>query len=84
MVVSFPEGVKKRDVITASKLIGEMIFRDKGFQSYYGVHTSTDNLHIHFCINAVSYLTGKKWHTNHGEFEVFKEEVKTLAEKCVS
>lgn len=83
MIVSFTKGVKLNSVISASKHIGEMLFREKGFQCYYGVHTSTDFLHIHYCINAISYMNGKKWHTNRKEFWEFNEEVRWLANKCI-
>lgn len=32
-----------------------------GFQVIFGVHDNTDNLHIHFVVNTVSYYTGNKF-----------------------
>lgn len=32
----------------------------KEFQNVYGLHEDTDNIHIHFAVNSVSYCTGKK------------------------
>ena len=32
-----------------------------GFQVIFGIHDNTDNLHIHFAVNTVSYYTGKKF-----------------------
>ena len=85
MVVSFPIGTQVNSVISASRQIGEMLYREKGFQCYYGVHTKSKSkhLHIHFCINALSYVTGKKWHANKEEFEEFIDEVRTIAQICV-
>ena len=31
------------------------------YQSVYGVHTDTDNLHIHFAVNTVSFIDGKMY-----------------------
>lgn len=32
-----------------------------GFQVIFGIHDNTDNLHIHFAVNTVSYYTGNKF-----------------------
>lgn len=74
MVVSFEENFRNPDVvIQASKAIGEEIFQK--YQVFYGVHSSTDNLHAHFAINAVSYMDGKKWHMSRPELQAFKEKL---------
>lgn len=31
------------------------------YQSVYGLHTDTDNLHLHFAVNTVSYKSGKMY-----------------------
>lgn len=31
------------------------------YQSVYGLHTDTDNLHLHFAFNTVSYKSGKMY-----------------------
>lgn len=51
--------------ISVKKLAEEMAFDfyRNGFQVYYGVHKKdecTNNLHIHFAINTVNYITGNK------------------------
>lgn len=71
MVVSFPEDENNIQLVKqAAKAVATEIFRR--YQVFYGVHTSTENLHIHFAINAVSYIDGKKWHMNKSDFKDFK------------
>ena len=38
-----------------------MFYRSR-FQVVFSVHEETDNLHIHFAINTVSFIDGKKLH----------------------
>ena len=72
MIVSFPEEVKDLQYVKHSaKAVAAEIF--KRHQVFYGIHASTENLHIHFAINAVSYIDGRKWHMNKTEFEGFRE-----------
>lgn len=74
MVVSFPEKVKDPQTVEqAAKVIAEEIF--KKYQVFYGVHNNTQHLHIHFAINAVSYMDGKKWHMSKPELHNFKEDL---------
>lgn len=35
-------------------------------QIIYGIHLDTDNLHIHFAMNTVSYRDGKRYASNRG------------------
>ena len=71
MVVSFPEDEKNIQFVKqAARAVASEIFRR--YQVFYGVHTSTENLHIHFAINAVSYIDGKKWHMSKSELREFK------------
>ena len=65
MIISFPEEITDTDlVIYIAKLITKKIYNN-GYQVYYGIHSSTDNLHIHIFINAISYyINGKKFHFN--------------------
>lgn len=43
-----------KDAKNASDLIGTQ------YQNIYGLHENTDNVHVHFAINSVSYISGKK------------------------
>lgn len=76
LIVSFPESIDDCNVvILAAHAIADMILKEMHFQSFYGIHTSTENLHIHFGINAVNYKSGKKWHQNNNEFRVFRKRI---------
>lgn len=74
MVVSFPESFEENrdgeliDLVAHS--VANVLFVD--YQTFYAVHTSTDNLHIHFAFNAISYRNGKKWHKSLKEFKEFR------------
>lgn len=51
--------------ISVEKLAEKMAldFYKEGFQVYYGVHKkdcSSNNLHIHFAVNTVNFITGNK------------------------
>lgn len=46
-----------------------------GFQVIFGVHDNTDNLHIHFVINTVSYCTGKKISRSSYEIQGMKKDM---------
>lgn len=79
MVVSFDAEVDDRNfVILAADTIASLIFEEMHFQVFYGVHTSTDHMHIHFAINAVNYMSGKKWHQNYAETEEFKKQIRNI------
>ena len=75
MVVSFPVGFSCPDSFIAevADSIGQDYHQD--YQTYYAVHDSTDNLHIHFAINAVNYKTGKKWHKNKKELLQLRHDI---------
>ncbi len=74
MIISFPHQMSDRNlVILIADAVSDMIFEEMHYQVFYGVHTSTDNLHIHFAINAVNYKSGKKWHQSNAETRKFTE-----------
>ena len=46
----------------------EDILKNDGFQVYYGVHkkdSHSSNIHIHFAVNTVNFITQKKRHENY-------------------
>lgn len=49
------------------------------YQTIFAVHENTDNLHIHFVFNSVSYVTGKKWSLNDKEWHQLKEAIESKA-----
>lgn len=48
------------------------------FQILYGIHEDTDNLHIHFILNTVSYIDGKKFNEGFMETRALKEHVNNI------
>ncbi len=79
LIVSYPEDMKeKAAILHAAEQIADMLFENH--QVFYGIHTSTENWHIHYAINAVSYNMGKKWHQSKNEFKEMKEKICRLAE----
>lgn len=81
MIVSFEETLDNPDiVIQASKAIGNRL--SQKYQVFYGIHASTDNLHTHFAINAVSYADGNKWHMSSPELSALKGNILELV-NCV-
>lgn len=56
------------------------------FQIIYAVHEDTENLHIHFVMNMVSYIDGKKYEGGRQDYYLFQQHVrKTLKDNgCLS
>ena len=75
MIVSFPRNYSynERFIIETANSIAKKCF--PYHQSFYAVHDATDNLHIHFAINAVNFKTGKKWHKSKDEFANLKNDI---------
>ena len=81
MVISFPSQYKcdLPCTIKIAKVIAKIIFKD--YQIFYGIHTDTNNLHIHFAINAVNYRTGKKFHTSKADLAQMRADILNLVNK---
>ena len=81
MVISFPSQYKcdLPCTIKIAKVIAKNIFKD--YQIFYGIHTDTNNLHIHFAINAVNYRTGKKFHTSKADLAQMRADILNLVNK---
>lgn len=45
-------------------------------QVVFALHEDTDNPHIHFAVNKVNYITGKKYHQQHKDYI----KIRTIAE----
>lgn len=50
----------------------------QGFQVVFGIHTDTDDLHMHFIINSVSYINGKKINMGPMELQWMKNMVQQM------
>ena len=50
--------------------IGEKVAEKigKSYQVVFAVHENTENIHIHFIMNAVSYVDGKRYRGTHEEY----------------
>lgn len=78
-ILSFDEAVKdpKKLYKIGLEIMDEFF---DGYQTIFAVHEDTDNLHIHFVFNSVSYVTGKKWCPKHKEFYHFKKNIECKAD----
>ena len=67
-VIHFWVSFEKQEILSVEEYlhIGYMIadFFDENYQIIFALHENTDNDHLHFVVNTVSYKTGKKlrWH----------------------
>ena len=52
----------------------------KGFQLIYAIHSSTDNIHIHYAINRVNIINGHKTHWSKSDFLYIRNLVTRFAE----
>lgn len=78
-IVSFPSSVEDANCVKLAAVEIARIFSGQ-YQVYYGVHEDEENLHIHFAMNAVSYVDGKKWHKNKRELEKLEAGMRKRAE----
>lgn len=77
-VLSFDETLKDpKKVYEVGLEIMDGFFDE--YQTVFAVHENTNNLHIHFVFNSVSYVTGKKWCLKNKDFYLFKEDVECMA-----
>ena len=53
------------------------------YQVYYGIHEDEAHLHIHYAINAVSYVDGKKWHKSRKEIEKLEAQMRERAKEVL-
>lgn len=82
VIISFPLYMDDVNVAKiVAEAISEYIFEE--YQVVYAVHEKIGNLHIHFAINPVSYMTGKKWHMSSVEFMEWKKCVLEIVNGCL-
>lgn len=51
------------------------------YQIIYGLHENTDDLHIHFVMNTVSYVDGKMYREGYSDFNTLKALVDNIVAK---
>ena len=68
MIISFVENEVTTD--EAFKIIGEFAneYLGKEYEAVYAVHDNTDHIHGHIIFNSVSFLTGKKYRYEKGDW----------------
>lgn len=79
LIVSFNHLHDEGKIKCIAEDIAEVLFQRH--QVYYGIHISKENWHIHFAINSVSYVDGKKWHQNRKELLELKHDIKNRIRK---
>jgi hypothetical protein len=64
-----------------ANMIASMIAEELGrvYQCVYAVHEDTDQVHVHFVFNPVSFINGYKYSGTKGEHKDLKQKI----EKCV-
>lgn len=77
-IVSFPLSMDDANCVKLAAMGIAEIFSDQ-YQVYYGIHEDEEHLHIHFAINAVSYVNGKKWHKNKSELQEMEMQIRSKA-----
>lgn len=50
----------------------------RGWQVVFGIHTDTDNLHIHFVVNCTSYETGRAFDMGPAGLQEIKDYIKAV------
>lgn len=53
-------------------------------QVVFALHEDTDNPHIHFAINRVNYITGKKYHQQHKDYIKIRKIAESKTAKIVN
>lgn len=53
-------------------------------QVVFALHEDTDNPHIHFAINTVNYITGKKYHQQHKDYIKIRKIAETKTAKIIN
>ena len=80
--LSFPEEIKDERVIyIIANAIADYLGQE--YQLVFGVHMDTDNYHIHYAMNAVSYRTCLKWHKKNDEFPGWFKNIRKMAENLL-
>lgn len=77
-IVSFPLSIDDANCVKLAAMEIADIFSGQ-YQVYYGVHKDEEHLHIHYAINAVSYVDGKKWHMSRKEIEKLEAQMREKA-----
>lgn len=86
LIVSFSEKEEALFRLKDYRKIGYKIaayFDNAHHQTAFALHENTDNLHIHFAINAVNYITGKKYHMQRNDYRHVKIHVQRVIKRML-
>lgn len=78
-IISFAEDQNDNMLLDIAEAVSNYLFLEEGHTVFYGIHTNTDNVHIHFAINAVKYTNGRKFHKNTQELKEFQKKIISIA-----
>lgn len=81
-IVSFPLSMDDANCVKLVAMEIADIFSGQ-YQVYYGIHEDEAHLHIHYAINAVSYVDGKKWHKSRKEIEKLEAQMRERAKEVL-
>ena len=68
MIISFEEGEVTADL--AFEIVGEFVrqYLGKEYEAVYVIHDNTSHIHGHIIFNSISFLTGKKYRYEKGDW----------------
>lgn len=80
LIVSFADG--EVDLDEAVKIAWDIAeYYGQRYQVFYGIHNDTDNIHIHFAINTVSFIDGKMLSEGYTELMLIKENIDFIVKR---
>lgn len=83
-ILSFGADVDKEKVLEIVEEYCEVNFYNKGFNSFFAVHTDTDNIHCHVVADNVNFNTGNMIHSvTQKQFDSMSQKKKEKAETFV-
>lgn len=83
-ILSFGADVDKEKVLEIVEEYCEVNFYEKGFNSFFAVHTDTDNIHCHVVADNVNFNTGNMIHSvTQKQFDSMSQKKKDKAETFV-
>ena len=83
-ILSFGADVDKEKVLEIVEEYCEVNFYDKGFNSFFAIHTDTDNIHCHVVADNVNFNTGDMIHSvTQKQFDSMSQKKKDKAETFV-
>lgn len=75
IIISFEEG--EIDAPTAYEVVGKFVgeYLNDEYEAVYSVHDNTDHIHGHIVFNSVSFLSGKKYRYEKGDWAKYMQPI---------